>query len=183
MSYSILINPTANVNDVKKNTWLVILHATRIPPHIGILIDGKYNSLSIKGQELEIDYEVLLKTIQQKKIETLFIELIHHPVFSTNYQKEIAQHYIKQFKHVSLEEGTCLSPIKLFLQEFYALQNLPNELLFELIERLSINGFIKQTMAINLPLSTNLTTFKLPQYSAKQLSDLIQKERDTYYKK
>ena len=100
-----------------KNTWLVILHASRTPPHIGILIDGNYNSLTIKGHELDINITILLKTIQQKKIETLFIQLKKHPVFSTDYQKEICQYYIKQFTQVKVNEASCLSPIKLFLQK------------------------------------------------------------------
>jgi hypothetical protein len=50
-----------------KNTWLVILHASRTPPHIGILIDGNYNSLTIKGHELDININVLIKNDTAKK--------------------------------------------------------------------------------------------------------------------
>lgn len=60
---------------LNKDSLLVILHANRIPPHIGLLINGNYNSLTIKGHELNVNIEALLKTISQKKIESVFIEL------------------------------------------------------------------------------------------------------------
>ena len=55
-----------------KDIWLVVLHANRIPPHIGLMINGNYNSLTIKGHELNVSSEALLKIISQKKIEKCF---------------------------------------------------------------------------------------------------------------
>ena len=109
--YTLTIADNFNQDLLLKNTWLVILHASRTPPHIGILINGNYNSLTIKGHELNINSNVLLKTIQQKKIETIFIQLKKHPVFSSDYQKEICQYYIQQFTQVKVNEESCLSPI------------------------------------------------------------------------
>jgi hypothetical protein len=51
----------------KKNAWLVLLHAKRVPPHVGLMVDGVYNSLTIKGHELDVTFDALLKTIKQKK--------------------------------------------------------------------------------------------------------------------
>lgn len=162
-----------------KNTWIVILHASRIPPHVGILVEGSYNSLTIKGQELNIPIVVLLKTIQHKKIETLFIQLKKHPVFSPDYQKEIAQHYIKQYTQVKANEASCLSPVKLFLQEFYALPLNLNEVLFELVERLKRNAYIQHTIGYYI---SETNEFSLPVYSNEQLQSVIQSERSPYYK-
>ena len=105
-AYTLNITDSFNQDLLLKDTWLVILHASRTPPHVGILIDGNYNSLTIKGHELNIDIKVLLKTIQQKKIETLFIKLKKHPVFSLDYQKEICQYYIQQYKQVQVSRST-----------------------------------------------------------------------------
>lgn len=165
-----------------KNTWLVVLHASRTPPHIGILIAGNYNSLTIKGHELDINIQVLLKTIQQKKIESLFIQLKKHPVFSADYQKEICQYYIKQFMYVKANEASCLSPIKLFLQEFYAISENKNELLFELIQRLKQNQYIQLTQGLNVDDKVEDGEFLLPMYSNEQLQEVIKTERANYYK-
>lgn len=180
--YSLSVSDSFNQELLHKNTWMVILHASRTPPHIGILIDGNYNSLTIKGHELNIDINVLLKTIQQKKIETLFIKLKEHPVFSLDYQKQICQYYIQQFTQVKVNEASCLSPIKLFLQEFYAIQEHKEELLFELIERLKQNQYISLTLGLNIEGKLEEQEFSLPMYSNKQLQDIITIERANYYK-
>jgi len=165
-----------------KNTWIVILHASRTPPHVGILIDGNYSSLTIKGHELDINSTVLLKTIQQKKIETLFVQLVKHPVFSTDYQNEIYQYYIKQFTQVKANEASCLSPVKLFLQEFYAICENKNELLFELMEHLKQNQYIDIVYGLNINTKLEDGEFSLPIYTNAQLQEVINYERSIYYK-
>jgi len=180
--YMLSLQHTFNEDVLLKNTWLVILHASRTPPHIGILIDGNYNSLTIKGHELDININILLKTIHQKKIESLFIQLKKHPVFSNDYQKEICQYYIKQFTQVKVNEASCLSPIKLFLQEFYAICENKQELLFELIERLKQNQYIELTYGLNIDDKLKEGEFSLPIYSNEQLQEIIKSERANYYK-
>jgi hypothetical protein len=180
--YTILVSDLLNIDEITKNTWLVVLHASRMPPHIGIMINGNYNSLTIKGHELNVNYQVLLKTIQQKKIETLFIQLKKHPVFSFDFQNEISQDYIKQFNRVKVNEASCLNPVKLFLQEFYALCENKDELLYELIERLKQNNYISKTVGINISDKLNQHEFKLPVYTNSELQEVIKTESLHYYK-
>ena len=180
--YKIKVSNISDLQELSKNTWIVILHASRTPPHIGILVDGNYNSLTIKGHELNINISVLLKTIQQKKIESLFIQLKRHPVFSTNYQLEICQHHIKQFIQVN-NEATCLSPVKLFLQEFYVIPLHEKELLFELVERLKQNDYIHKTIGFNVEENISHEEFQLPIYSNTELQKVIETERANFYKK
>ncbi len=180
--YTLSVSDSFSEESLHKNTWLVVLHASRTPPHIGILIDGNYNSLTIKGHELDININVLLKTIQQKKIESLFIQLKKHPVFSADYQKEICQYYIKQFTQVKANEASCLNPIKLFLQEFYAVCEDKNELLFELIDRLKQNQYIEFTCGLNVTSKIEEGEFSLPMYSNQELQETIKVERANYYK-
>lgn len=154
-----------------KNCWLVLLHTSRIPPHVGILIDGSYNSLTIKGHELNINYEVLFKTISQKKIESTFIKIIPHPVFSSYYQLELLQETIKQFNKVESNGATCLSPIKIFFNELYALPIFDDELLFEFVLRLNENKFITEFVQINE--IEKVDQLILPFYSATTLQKKI----------
>ena len=181
-AYSLTLSNEFNANELSKNSWLVILHASRTPPHIGLMIDGNYNSLTIKGHELNVNLTLLLKTIQQKKIESIFIQLKKHPVFSNDYQKEICQFYIQQFNQVKVNEATCLSPIKLFLQEFYAIIENKDELLFELIERLKQNQYIYKTIGFNINPHSDDDQFYLPIYTIKQLQEVIKFERSNFYK-
>jgi hypothetical protein len=113
------------------------------------MIDGNYNSLTIKERELNISLEPLLKTIQQKKIETLFVKITRQPVFSSDYMLHVFQEQLKQFTVVKQGEATCLSPVKLFFEEFYAVRN-DDKLLFEFIELLNENQYIEDVIALNI---------------------------------
>lgn len=179
-NYSLEISKDFDVQILNKDSWLVILHASRIPPHIGVLIEGNYNSLTIKGHELNVSVNALMKMVQQKKIEALFVRLKHHPVFSFDYQREVCQMFIKQYQQVKPLEATCLNPVKLYLQEFYAMPLFENELLYELIDRLKQNNYIEHCFSMNLQIDHH--GFCLPQYSNEQLQEVIQKERSFYYK-
>lgn len=165
-----------------KEPWLVILHASRIPPHVGLMVDGNYNSLTIKGHELDVRPEALLKTIQQRKIESIFIRLQKHPVFSNDYMLGVFQHQVQQFTVVKQGEATCLSPIKLFLSEFYALPYNEDELLYELMKRLEANDYTAERIFMHIEAdSAKNTTFSLPEYSREELQEVIRRERAAYY--
>ena len=99
-----------------------------------------------------------------------------------DYQKEIFQYYIKKFTHVKANEASCLSPVKLFLQEFYAIDEQKMELLFELIERLKQNDYISLTVGLNLNNKMHGDEFSLPMYSNEDLQEIIKTERFNYYK-
>ena len=121
--YLIPFEDTKDTAVLSKGTWLVVLHASRVPPHVGLMIDGNYNSLTIKERELNVSSEALLKTISKKKIESLFLKIIKHPVFSSDYQLNTFKEQLNQFTVVRQNEATCLSPLKLFFEEFYAIKN------------------------------------------------------------
>jgi hypothetical protein len=163
----------------KKNTWFVLLHAKRIPPHVGLVIDGTYNSLTIKGHELDVTFDALLKTVTQKKIETIFVKVANHPVFSSDYQLQTFKELIKKYDKVKQFEATCLSPIKEFFQDFYALSIDENELLFSFLERLNQNTYLELAMSCNFNLNKNL--LEIPFYDAKQLHEKIKSERLPFY--
>jgi hypothetical protein len=83
------------------------------------------------------------------------------------------QWQIKQFKQVKPNEASCLSPVKLFLSEFYAINRIENELLFELIERLKQNDYIDDALALNITKFSKGQPFFFPIYSYSELQDVI----------
>ena len=174
--------PTIVLNDsiLNKDSWLVVLHANRIPPHVGLLINGNYNSLTIKGHELNVTIDALLKTISQKKIESIFIKLKKHPVFSFDHQLEMFVEAIKKFGPVRQYEATCLSPIKIFFEEFYAINNIETELYFDFMKRLNENLYLMSAGSLNFELQNGFV--ELPFYSAELLNETIKAQRLPYYK-
>jgi hypothetical protein len=163
---------------LKKGTWLAIIHAQRIPPHIGLIISGNYNSLTIKEHELNINSDVLIKTIIQKKIKSVFVKVVPHPVFSLDHQLAIFQEHLKTFGYVKQNENTCLSPIKQFFQEFYAIPLNESELLFDFMIRLNDNDYLEYASALNMELDKGID---LPCYTIEELNEKIKTERQPYY--
>jgi hypothetical protein len=181
-TYSLVLNEFANTEALAKNCWLVILHASRIPPHVALMINGNYNSLTIKERELDIDLAALLKTISQKKIESLFIKIEKQPVFSEDYQLQVFQEQLKQFTAVKPGEATCLSPVKLFFQEFYAVRN-DDKLLFEFIEELANNNYISDVIGLNIKNREENNIFTFSSYTAEELQNRIKEERELNFKR
>lgn len=166
---------------LNKGTWLVVLHASRIPPHVGLMIDGNYNSLTIKERELNISSEVLLKTIAQKKIEALFLKMVKHPVFSSDHQLNIFQEQLYQFTAVKQNEATCLSPLKLFFEEFYAIKNNKEQLFYDFVDELFQNDYIMDVVGLNIINKTS-NSFTLPHYTNEELQQRIANERSVFLK-
>jgi hypothetical protein len=162
-----------------RGSWLVILHADRVPPHAGMIFNGSYNSLTVKTREINVSTEVLYKTISQKKIKTIFIKLKDHPVFSVSHQLEIFQYHLSNFSSVKPFEATCLSPVKLFLNDFFSFSFQANDLIYNVVFQLSANGFIDYCCALNMDLDENI---KLPFYTTEELNEIIKKEHNQIQK-
>lgn len=170
---------TYSTQDLRKGLFVVLLHVNRVPPHIGIVINGKYHSLTIKGNEPDIELEVLLKTIQQKKIESVFLKIKPHPVFSIQHLNDVFLEILKKHPQITNHEVTCLSPLKEFFNEFYALNSDKNELIATFIQKLESNNFIIEAFSLNL--EDNTKDLKLPVYSQDDLSKIITGIRDEFY--
>ena len=159
---------------IKKGVYLVLLNANQVPPHIGLLIDNMYHSLTIKGQELNINGNVLLKNIALRKIATIFIKLKKHPVFSTNFMNETFIEQVKLFDKVNEDANTCMSPIRLFFEEFYAIPKENVELIFDLLTALKENDFIDSICGTNIEINENI--FYLQTYNKAELKRQIKIE-------
>jgi len=173
--YEINISQSFYANAVKKGIYLVLLHANRVPPHIGMMIDNEYHSLTVKGQEISISGNVLLKNIGLRKIQTLFIKIKKHPVFSNQHLNESFIEQIKLFDKVNEKGNTCLSPIKLFFEEYYAINKDKVHLVFDLLEELKDNDFIEETCGMNLG-ETKGNIFYLQPYNKADLQVQIEAE-------
>lgn len=171
----IYINQSFYASAVKNGIYLVLLHANRIPPHIGMMIDNEYHSLSLKGQELNVSGNALLKNIGLRKIPTVFIKIKKHPVFSTMHLNETFIEQVKMFDRVNSEGNTCLSPIKLFFDEFYAIDKKKIHLLFDLLDGLKENDFIEESCGMNLG-EIDRNIFYLQPYKEVDLQLQIEKE-------
>ena len=85
---------------------LWILHADKIPPHIGISVDEHYFSLKAKGKDESVAIKSMLQVIDKKKISTVLIQLKSNLTFD-----QVRIEYSK-FERAFGLETSCLVPIK-----------------------------------------------------------------------
>lgn len=137
-----------NESDLQKGVHLVILNALRVPPHIGMIVDNKYHSLTIKGQEINKPVDAFIKNIRLRKIPALFLKIKSHNTFSSSYLKEHLIANIQQFPLVDIGAATCLSPFKLFFDEVYRVQTLDVNYIYELIPRLMAYELIEHVNSL-----------------------------------
>jgi hypothetical protein len=157
---------------LNKGFWIVILHAHRIPPHVGLLFNGTYFSLNLKGIEKNIELAVLLRTIELQNIKSIFIKVKKHPVFSVEYLKEVFENDLSNYQKVTTET-TCFKPVKLFFEEHYLFCSQPINFLFELFSPLIVNEMIEKTIALNLKEDIIDDNFTFNTYNAEDIKDKL----------
>lgn len=149
-----------NVNH--QNTLLWILHANKIPPHIGISVDGFFFSLKVHGKDEFLPNFKLVNIINSRKILSVVIEL------NTNLLIDDVANKYDQFDFAKDLGSSCLVPIK--------------ELLLngEKIERLKdLLHILKEKKLMNKVFGLNLTeSYKgIPYYTTEQIEFRLEKLR------
>jgi len=170
-TYQLKIDKAFSEQDLMNGLYLVVLHAKRTPPHIGLIIDKQYHSLTIKGHELNVSLEALVRNVLQRKIPSLFVKIQPHSTFSNLYLKEHFITNITQFPKVAVDVATCLSPIKLFFEETYAVSMKDVNYLFDLLPVLEELNLIEYSTSLFI----EEKSFQLPVYSLSELNNGIDK--------
>jgi hypothetical protein len=165
-SYKLTIRRQFNESELLKGLFIVILHANRIPPHIGLIAGKKYHSLTIKGRETDQSPELILKNIRIRKIPSLFIQIKDHPTFSHDYLKEHFIQDVSQFSKVAIDGATCLSPVKDFFAEVYSVDVSKTNFIFELIPQLESLGLVMETSSLFI----EENEFSLPVYKMDDIN-------------
>lgn len=116
---------------------LVISHVDKTPPHIGLIINGLYYSLTINGPENGINANQKKRHLKIKRIPTLFLT-----IFAPSYTPE--HHEISAIFNfsASLSDGaTCLEPVNKIFSKYWNIE-ITKPLLFGLLESLEVNKLI-----------------------------------------
>ena len=177
--YTVNISENYSQSQLAKGIYLVVTEATRTPPHIGMMVNGNFSSLTVKGNETNIAMGVLYKNIQLRKIPALFIRIKDHPVFSYYFLNELLISCVTDHKRVEAEGATCLSPVKVFLKEAYHLNLSSINFLFELMPLLEQNDLV-DGIAMFINPSENSNKFTLPFYSREEINFEIEKVRKEF---
>ena len=122
-----------------QDLYLWVFHVDKIPPHIGISLDGQFYSLKSSGVDIGLDTGKVLRLISDKKLPSILIRL-------TSKVLEDELHRIYQ-SHSKTNAGsiTCLTPVK----EVLGISDVAK--LSELLIRLEEDGRLSQVYSFYLP--------------------------------
>ena len=118
---------------------LWVWHADKIPPHLGISVEGQYFSLKANGKDEGIKLSSVLSVLNKKRIKTVCFRLTCDIKLD-----DLIQEFSK-FTTTIPDEISCLEPIQNLLHIKAASQL--NDLLIALDE----NQQIEETIGFNLP--------------------------------
>lgn len=131
------------LSDVEYGIFLWILHADKIPPHIGISKNGFYYSLKVSGKDEHFSVEKLIALLNRKKIASLVIKSSENSI----RVQQLAEVFDK-YQSIENDKHTCLTPIS----EIYFSE--PKDLILsELLNLLNEAGVLEEIYGINLPTS------------------------------
>ncbi len=178
-SYTLSHIAPANPELLRKDVFIVLLHATRIPPHIGMLTNGFYHSLSVKGQDLDVPIDILWKGVVQRKIPSLFIKIRSLRDSTPELLSGEFKKHVRCFNRVDRGVATCLSPLKLFFAEQFGLSMEKVNYLYELLPLLESKELIGQVFGYGLDVHTE-SSFTLPYYTMDEILKGIEAVRIEY---
>ena len=169
--FPIVVNEVLPDKEIKDKFFLFLFRATRIPPHIGLIFNGKVYDITLVGPNLGTNAPTFVATIKKKYTKTLFLELTK-PNFTDEEIESILLSEIKKFNNVS-QENSCLSPIKTVFNQFFDI-NIDNvNYIFDLIPLLHQKNIIKQVFHLNLDRNLQKNTFYLQTYNQNDIQQSI----------
>ena len=147
-----------------------MFRASRIPPHIGIVTDGKLYDITSVGPNIDLPVKDFYKTILKRKTEVLFIEL-EKPVgidLSQKITEKVREHW-----KVTVDTS-CLSPIKDFINDVYEVDVNDVKFIFELLPILFERNLIKDVSQLNLSNKIINNCLELTKYTEKDIENCIE---------
>lgn len=136
-----------------ESRYLWVWNPTKIPPHMGLSVGGRYFSLKANSVDLNSNLDDLIEIITRKKLPVLAIEL------NTKFTLEECKNVFSSYERTIAHEVTCLNPIKT------ALDIQAPRKLSELLDELDIKGVLGKKTAWNI----QQNSIELPEYSTEDI--------------
>lgn len=163
----------ANEGLLLNDVYLVVLYATRIPPHLAISVNGKLFTLTVKGATINGELKALLKLIRQRNIDSIFIKLSVPAIFTLTQLHDEIKKYMLAYPRVDVGIATCLSPIKDFCSEIYETEIKNVNYVFDLLPKLYERGVITTCYHLNLDRYLVGNSFHLSKYNMNDIYEGI----------
>ena len=158
---------------LKNDVFLVMLYATRVPPHLLVSVNGKIFTLSVKGATVDGELPALLQLIRKKRIETVFIRLTLPPLFTFDQLKAEMRNCILAYPRAEIGIATCLTPINDFCHYIYETEKKNVNLIFDLLPKLQQRNVIGDYYQMNLDKNIVGNSFRLNVYQVNDVHEAI----------
>jgi len=166
-SFSLEINPLKSEEQLSSGLWLVLAGINETPPHIAIVNEGKYYSLSTRKIDNGSPLERFMNTINRKSIPTVFVH-----IESTSNYEPLLQSIYTDIQLLGNNEDTCLSPIKDFFTIYFSPEFSKVNYIFELLALAERKSLIKECITL-FPENTSSNNITLPKYTMAQIRNRI----------
>jgi hypothetical protein len=179
-SFSLEAIPLKSFQELDEGLWLALVGINEVPPHIAILSDSKYYSLSTRKVDCGNSIERILDILYRKNIHTLFIRIntknkVRNYVVARNEAISInllLGSIYKDLRPLNNAENTCLSPVKEFFASYYSEDFSNVNYVFELLALAERKGLIKECSTINT-IENESNRITLPKYTMAQIRNKI----------
>lgn len=171
MPYLIPITHTISEININKGVFIFLHRAGKIPPHIGLILNGKLFEISTNGPGYSFSGSMMLKTAQKRGVEVVYIEL-KTPIKKEEDIEQLMTKLVKHYFKVS-NDVSCLNPIKDFIQETYQIDVSKANFIFELLPILYSNKLVKASFEVNLSHKLIENNFLLKKYTKQDIEDCI----------
>lgn len=172
MSYTLSDIKPLDGKHLEKGIFLTIINIDKIPPHIGIVVNGKVFMLNAEGKVSGQKTSHLLKVLSSKNKPSLFVKIKDEKLDALKLMKDVFSEYKSAGSGV-----TCLAPIKDFCGSYYGISCSEARFVFELLPILRKAGKIESAFGLNI----KDNRVKLPSYTMeeilKRIVDLQQKDK------
>lgn len=166
-SFSFHANPFNPQTDLSNGLWLTLVGITKTPPHVALISEGKYYSLSARKVDCGSPLERYINTIERKHIPTLFIR-----IEIKNNPPSTLEKFYKNLQPLCNAEDTCLSPIKDFFAEYYSNGFVAVNYVFELLALAQKQGLIQECVSLFCE-ETPSNIITLQKYTMAQIKNTI----------
>jgi len=150
--YFLQTSPLSSPEELRKGLWLVMAGIDSIPPHIALISEGKYFSVSAKKVEVAAPIENFLKAISRKTVPTLFINIHEKSPLKGRFRGAG-----EAFSYPTLGNGphSCLWPVRDFFAQTFSENFSKTEFVFELLAMAKKDNLILECKSLFIPSGSN----------------------------
>ena len=172
-SFSLSADPLSSIEQLNRGLWLVLVGINEIPPHIAIVSNGKYYSVSAKKIDCGTSVERFFVVLERKQIPALFVRIQSDNFIARNEPNPaiIAKNY-NDLTLLANSSQTCLSPIKKFFTESVSTDFEKINYVYELLALAEKKGLITDCISLHLD-AESVKNITLPKYTMAQIRNRI----------